>query len=63
MQGALSKIDGVVSAEVNLENQRVVVKHTAETVTPDRLIQTIKDDEGFQAQEEATAEEVVEQTD
>lgn|GEM_PF-5947652 len=62
MQGALSKIDGVVSAEVNLENQRVVVKHTAETVTPDRLIQTIKD-EGFQAQEEATAEEVVEQTD
>jgi copper chaperone CopZ len=62
VQGALSKIDGVVSAEVNLENQRVVVKHTAETVTPDRLIQTIKD-EGFQAQEEATAEEVVEQTD
>ena len=51
MQGALSKIEGVRSADINLEEQRAVVKHTPETVKPEQLIKVIEE-AGFKAKEE-----------
>ncbi|HIG46856.1 MAG TPA: heavy-metal-associated domain-containing protein [candidate division Zixibacteria bacterium] len=56
MQGALSKIEGVRSADINLEEQRAVVKHTPETVKPEQLIKVIEE-AGFKAKEENAQKE------
>lgn len=56
MQGALSKIEGVKSADISLEEQRAVVKHTPETVKPEQLIKAIEE-VGFKAKEENVQKE------
>ena len=56
MQGALSKIEGVRSADINLEEQRAVVKHAPETVKPEQLIKVIEE-AGFKAKEENAQKE------
>lgn len=50
MQGALSRVDGVKSAEVSLEDQRATVKHTLR-ITPADLIKAVEET-GFKAKEE-----------
>jgi copper chaperone CopZ len=56
VQGALSKIEGVKSADIDLAEQRAVVTHTPKTVKPARLIKAIEE-AGFKAREEKTPEE------
>jgi len=56
VQGALSKIEGVKSADISLEEQRAVVKHTPETVKPEQLIKAIEE-VGFKAKEENVQKE------
>ena len=56
MQGALSKVEGVKSADVSLEEQRAVVMYTPKTVKPEQLIEAIEE-VGFKAKEEKAEKE------
>ena len=62
MQAALSNIDGVTSADISMEDQRVVIRHTAAKVDKEILIQAVKD-AGFGASEEIPGNSPTKQAD
>ncbi|MDP6050799.1 MAG: heavy metal-associated domain-containing protein [Candidatus Latescibacteria bacterium] len=49
-------MEGVRFADINLEEQRAVVKHTPNTVKPEQLIKVIEE-AGFKAKEENAQKE------